>query len=169
MEAFSRLGSELGCCMVQRREGRCIVQHLSYAGALTLQKYALPFTCPSLFRKSFDRFTEINWYTPSSTEISLYARARITQKFCISTFTLHTPGCFTSVTMGACLQSPGCFPAVPRPFLSALVDICVHLSDTRVLQGSSFPMPSSSLMPHSFSLRSHPSCFRIHTSRRHDV
>ena len=108
------LGSELGCCMVQRREGRCIVQHLSYAIALTLQKYALPFTCPSLFRKSFDRFTEINRYTPSSTEIT-FTRARALHRssaFPPSPFTHHgvphrSPWVLVSSRQGASPQSRG--------------------------------------------------------------
>ena len=105
MEAFNRLGSELGCCMVHRREGRCIVQHLSYAVALTLQKYTLPFTCPSLFRKSFDRFPEINRYTPSATEISL-THAHYTE---VLHFHLHP-----SHTRVLHVGHYGCLPPVAR-------------------------------------------------------
>ena len=63
---------------------------------------------------------------------------------------------------GVCFQSP-CFPSL------ALPDTCVPLSDTRVLQGFSFPRPSLSLRSHSFSHPRHSSRFRCHASRHHGV
>ena len=129
--------SEFGCCMVLRPEGRCVMQHLSYAGAcrgipkyvgaLTLQKYVLPLVCPSLFHKSFDRLPEKIRYTCSATDFS-HTRTHIHRSFALppSPFSHH-----------------GVFHWICRTRVSALR---THMSD----KASFFPAlhcPSSAIPP----------------------
>ena len=156
--------------MVQRREGRCIVQHLSYAGALTLQKYALPFTCPSLFRKSFDRFPEKFRYTPSATEISFtHARAlHRSSAFPPSPFTHHgvphrSPWCLPSVarvlplspevfpsSLGGHLCPPVGHTCPPRPLLFTAF----------ILPDDPFILPTESFIPFPLPYLSQPWCVK---------